>query len=239
MGPLASPTTKKARTSRDADEPPEAVLHNQFGIAAWMGKPLLLDVTQDDLTQAARYLLLGWPDIAQLFGGDGGAPLSDPIFDAAPYRNVAFDSSFTPEAGADPTSIALAEAGAVFADPGGSCVLDAWGEPEFSLTNSHFQVRKLPSIRNREFVSAQVQVGRLPTTCSNPNACLQLFANPRRGETLACFVHAVSLDPPIYAYRRMLRLLHDGLPKLGGGQDPPRCIPAYLNSSGGLYCRRT
>ena len=80
----------------------------------------------------------------QLFRGNGGAHLSHSILDAAPYRNMALDSSFTRQAGADPIAIALAEAGAVLTDQKDFCILGAWGNPEFPLANSHFQVNKLP-----------------------------------------------------------------------------------------------
>ena len=143
-GPLSAPTTKKARTSRNTDDPPGAVSPNQFGAPAWNAKTLLSDDTQDDLTQAARYPPLGWPDFAQPSGGNGGVHLSHSIVDTAPCRNMSLDSSLTQQAETDPISIALAESGALIPGRKDSCMPDAWGNPEFALANSHFQVDKLP-----------------------------------------------------------------------------------------------
>ena len=115
-GPLTDPVSKEARTSRDAEKLPADVNLNEYGAPSWNGSTLFLDVAQGDRAQTISNPLLGWPDIARLFGDSGGVHLTHSSFDTAPYRKMAFDSPFTRQAGADPVSIASAEAVAVLTD---------------------------------------------------------------------------------------------------------------------------
>ena len=153
-GTLVAPTNQRARTSRDAGAPPEDASPNTVGFSSWKDKILLLDVTQGNLAQATRYPLLGWPDFAQLLGGDGGVRHSHKIFETAPYSHMPFEQSPKREAVADPLSVTLTEAGAVPADQKNFCVLDARGKPEFLLENSHYQVYQSPKRRARTHPNA-------------------------------------------------------------------------------------
>ena len=147
--PLAAPSTQGARTSRDANDSPKAAPPDQFGIPAWKDRTILLDVTQDDLEQATRFPLHGVAGLRAVVFGSGGVPLSHSICDTAPRRNMAFGRSFKRQAGTDPVSVALADARAVLTDQKDFRAPDDWGEPEFPLLNSHFQIDKLPERRAR------------------------------------------------------------------------------------------
>ena len=90
-GSLVAPSTQRARTSRDTDDPPEDAPPNPYGVPAWKEETLVLDVTQDGPAQAVRYPLLGWPDFAQFFLDSRRVPSPHSIFDAAPYCEMPVD----------------------------------------------------------------------------------------------------------------------------------------------------
>ena len=138
-----------------------------------------------------------------MFGDSGGVHRTHAIFDATPYREVAFNGSFTREAGADPAPIALAEAGTLRVDHRESCPLDGRGNPEAHPANSHFLVYLLPDRRIRRHPNVncqrgvappQMQSARLPTIWFNPNACPELIARPPRGKSLCFSPRAASLE---------------------------------------------
>ena len=149
-GSLAATASKEARTSRDAEDLPGGATSNQFGIPSRGDITLFSNVTQDDRAHVSSYPVFGWPDFGRLFGDNGGADLTHSIFVTAPYGKTAFNSLFTREAGIDPISIALAEVGAVASDQREFRMLDARGNPESPLANSHFLAYKLPERRVRK-----------------------------------------------------------------------------------------
>ena len=162
-GPLRAPISKESRTSRETEELPRNANLNEHGISSRADNTLFLAVTQDDRARAISYPLLGWPEFVRLFGDNGGVHPTHSILDAAPYRNMASNSSCTREAGVDTVSIALAEAGAMFVDQRGFCMLDGRGSPEFPLANSHFL----------EYTSPDRRIRQLPVGNSSWRTCVR------------------------------------------------------------------
>ena len=154
-------------------------------------------------SRPAVFPIVGRPDFVQSFMDGGGVPLSHLIFEAASYCRAAYGRSFKRQSGADPISIASAEAGAVVADQEDFHVVDEWGKPECPLAiptprctthpNDGFATIRMQT-NNEEIGSARMQAEKPPTTRMARNACLRLFANPLCARFLGSFVHGVSLD---------------------------------------------